>query len=95
MSTATRTRVPVSPGEILAEEFLAPLGMSQVALAEALGISASGVSRIVKGQMALTARTAFGLAEVFGTTPEFWMNLQKSYELDTYRVALREHHPGD
>ncbi len=87
------TAAPCSPTPIIAEEFLAPLGMSQVALAEALGISASGVSRIIKGQMALTARTAFGLAEVFGTTPEFWMNLQKSYELDAYRVALREQHP--
>ena len=78
---------PIHPGEILNEEFLSPLGMSERALAQALHVPANRVNGIVKGLRAITADTALRLSRYFGTTAEFWLNLQKTYEL---RVAERE-----
>ena len=74
---------PVHPGEILAEE-LEELGMSANALARALGVPTNRITAILKGQRGMTANTALRLSRYFGTTPELWMNLQKTYEL---RVA--------
>ena len=74
---------PVHPGEILEEE-LEELGMSASALARALGVPTNRVTAILKGQRGMTANTALRLSRYFGTTPELWMNLQKTYEL---RVA--------
>ena len=78
-------RTPIHPGEILREE-LKSLGMSANALAQALHVPANRISQILNGRRNITADTALRLAQFFGTAPEFWLNLQKSYEL---RLAER------
>lgn len=75
----------ITPGEYLAEEFLEPLALSANALAIALRVPATRIQSIVKGERAITADTALRLAQYFGTTAEFWMNLQSAYELDRTR----------
>lgn len=77
---------PVHPGEILAEE-LEELGLTANALAGHLAVPANRVTAILKGQRSVTADTALRLARYFGTTPEFWLSLQQTYEL---RVAQIE-----
>ena len=74
---------PIHPGEILNEEFLQPLGISQYRLAKETGMPGDRVARLVKGTRTLTADTALRLARYFGTTPDFWMNLQARYDLET------------
>jgi len=74
-------RIPTHPGEVLLEEFLAPMGISQVALAKHLGIPVQRVNEIVRGKRGITPDTAWLLAQAFNTTPEFWMNLQMGYDL--------------
>ncbi|MGH7439777.1 MAG: HigA family addiction module antitoxin [Polyangiaceae bacterium] len=76
-----RMGVPVHPGEILLEEFLRPLGLSQATLARHLHISLVRVNEIVKGKRGVSAETAWLLAQAFGTTPQFWINLQSNYDL--------------
>jgi len=76
-----RMGVPVHPGEILLEEFLRPLGLSQATLARHLGISLVRVNELVKGKRGVSAETAWLLAQAFGTTPQFWINLQSNYDL--------------
>src|SRR5947209_14090989 len=71
------------PGDILREEFLKPLGLSANALAIELRVPANRIQAIVKGQRSITADTALRLAQYFGNSAEFWMNLQQNYELDT------------
>lgn len=72
---------PVHPGEILREEYLRPLGMSAGALARLLGVPRTRIERLATEQTAVTPSTALRLAKVFDTTPEFWMNLQATYDL--------------
>jgi addiction module HigA family antidote len=72
---------PVHPGEILREEYLEPLGMSVNALAKALNLTATRINEVVREQRGITADTALRLARYFGTSPEFWMDLQVRYEL--------------
>ena len=75
--------VPLStPGEILAEEWLAPMGLSQYALAKAIGVPPRRINEIVKGQRAITADTAVRLAAFFGTDAQSWMNLQTHYDTE-------------
>lgn len=74
-------RIPTHPGEVLLEEFLVPMGISQVALAKHLDIPVQRVNEIVRGKRGVTPDTAWLLAQAFGTTPEFWMNLQMAYDL--------------
>jgi addiction module HigA family antidote len=74
-------RVTTHPGEVISEEFLAPLGMSVNALALALRVPATRIGAIVKGERSVTADTALRLARFFGTSAEFWMNLQTMYDL--------------
>ena len=81
---------PTTPGEVLAEEFMEPLRISQNALARALGVPARLVNQIVHGKRAITIRTALLLARYFGTTPEFWINLQTHYDLVLEREKLAE-----
>jgi len=69
-------REPTHPGEILVEEFLKPLKMSQVTLAEKMGISLQRVNTLINGKRGMTAETAILLSRVFKTSAEFWMNLQ-------------------
>lgn len=86
----TKRRTPAHPGEILKEEFMMPLGLSANQLARAIRVPPNRVSAIVKGERGVTADTALRLARAFGTTAEFWLNLQKQYELDFARD-----HAGD
>jgi antitoxin HigA-1 len=77
---------PIPPGEILAEEFMKPYGISQNRLARDIDINPARVNDIVHGRSAITAPVALRLAKYFGTTPELWMNLQASYDLRRARV---------
>jgi addiction module HigA family antidote len=76
-----KNRIPSHPGEILLEEFLIPMNISQVTLAKHLGIPIQRVNEIVKGKRGITPDTAWLLSQAFGNTPEFWMNLQVTYDL--------------
>jgi addiction module HigA family antidote len=78
---------PIHPGEVLREEFLEPLGLSAHALAQALRVSAPRVNDIVRERRSVSPDTALRLARHFGTTPQFWLNLQASYDL---KIAMRE-----
>jgi len=78
---------PIHPGEVLREEFLVPLGMSAHALALELKVPAPRINDIVRERRAVTTDTALRLARYFGTTPQFWLNLQASYDL---KIAERE-----
>ena len=80
MSIMNKMR-PIHPGEILREEFMAPLGLSANALAVALRVPAPRVNDIVRERRGVTPDTALRLARYFGTTPQFWLNLQVSYDL--------------
>ena len=74
----SENRVPTPPGEILLEEFLHPLGLTQVALAERIGVPTQRINEIVRGKRGITPETAWLFAQAFDTTPEFWLNLQIS-----------------
>ncbi len=76
-------RIPTHPGEILQEEFLAPLGITQTALARHIGVSTQRINELVRGKRGVTPRTAWLLSQAFDTTPEFWINLQTAYDLAT------------
>ena len=78
-------RVPTHPGEVLLEEFLRPLGLSQVAFARHIGVPVQRVNEIVKGKRGVTSETAWLLAQSLGTTPQFWMNLQSAHDLAKWR----------
>lgn len=73
---------PVSPGEILEEEFLKPMGLSQNRLARELGVPPRRINEIVHGRRRITADTALRLGKYFSMSPEFWLGLQMDYELD-------------
>lgn len=79
---------PVHPGDVLYHEFLEPLAMSSNALAKRIGVPGNRISEIVAGRRAVTGDTALRMAAAFGTTAEFWMNLQKNWELEVARDAL-------
>lgn len=81
----TKLIAPVHQGEILKEEFMMPLGLSANGLARAVRVPPNGISAIVNGERGLTADTALRLSKAFGATAEFWLNLQKQYELDCAR----------
>ena len=75
---------PTHPGQVLLDDFLEPLGMSQNALAKAIGVAPPRVNDIVRGRRRITANTALRLAKfIEGSSPEFWLNLQSRYELRT------------
>ena len=74
-------RTPTHPGEILLEEFLIPLNVTQALLARHIGVSTQRVNELVRGKRGVTAQTAWLLSKALGTTPEFWMNLQAAYDL--------------
>ncbi|OGV73960.1 MAG: addiction module antidote protein, HigA family [Lentisphaerae bacterium RIFOXYB12_FULL_65_16] len=73
---------PVHPGEILQAEFLAPMGISQYRLANDIGVSPRRINEIVHGARAVTANTALRLGRYFGTSAQFWLNLQSHYDLE-------------
>lgn len=79
---------PVHPGEVLLEEFLKPLGLSQHRLALDLGVDPRRINEIVLGKRSITANTALRLARYFETSPEFWLGLQAQYDLDVEEDKL-------
>ena len=79
---------PVHPGEILLEEFLTPLAVSQYQLAKAVDVSARRINEIVHGQRRITADTALRLSRYFGTSERFWLNLQARYDLEIEKDRL-------
>ncbi len=82
------TIAPIHPGEILGEEFLEPLEVSQNRLAVAIGVPPRRINEIVHGKRRITADTALRLSRYFGTTDRFWLNLQTRYDLETERDHL-------
>lgn len=78
----TRKLAPVHPGQVLQQEFLIPLGLSQNRLALSIGVSPRRINEIVLGKRRVTAETALRLARFFDTTPQFWLGLQADYDLD-------------
>jgi addiction module HigA family antidote len=85
---ARKTESPVHPGEILLEEFLKPLGMSQYRLAKGISVSPRRINEIVHGKRSVTANTALRLARFFGTSDRFWLNLQTRYDLEIEKDRL-------
>lgn len=83
-----RPIAPTHPGEILLQEFLIPVGLSQYRLAKGLSVPARRINEIVHGTRAITADTALRLARFFGTSERFWLNLQTAYDLDVERDRL-------
>jgi addiction module HigA family antidote len=79
---------PVHPGEVLLEEFLKPWGVSQNRLAQHMGINTNRLNEIVRGRRGITGDTALRLARATNTTPEFWLNLQALYDLETAKDRL-------
>ncbi len=79
---------PLHPGEMLREEFMVPLGLSANALALALRVPATRIGEILKERRGITADTALRLGRYFDMTPEFWMNLQSQYDLETARDTV-------
>lgn len=79
---------PVHPGEVLLEEFLTPLDLSQYRLAKDIGVPPRRINEIVHGKRAITADTALRLARYFGTSARFWLNLQAQYDLDVQSDIL-------
>ena len=79
---------PAHPGEILLEEFLKPLGISQYRVAKDIHVPARRINEIVHGQRAVSADTALRLARYFGTSDRFWLNLQSRYDLDIEKDRL-------
>jgi addiction module HigA family antidote len=78
-------RIATHPGEVLKEEFLGPLGITQVALARHIGIPLQRVNEVVRGKRGITPETAWLLSQALGTTPQFWMNLQDAHDLTSKR----------
>ncbi len=83
-----RKMKPIHPGEVLLEDYLKPLRMSQNALAKALGVPADRISEIVRGRRGISGDTAVRLAHYFDTTPDLWIGLQADYEIETARDRL-------
>jgi addiction module HigA family antidote len=81
---------PVHPGEVLLEEFLEPMGISQYRLAKDINVPARRINEIVHGKRSVTADTALRLSRYFGTSDRFWLNLQTGYDLDVQRDRLGE-----
>ncbi len=87
MEETARRRKPTTPGEILREEFLSPLGMTQKQLADHLGCDVKVINRIVNGRSSVTAEMALKLGATFRTSPGFWLNAQKA--IDLHQAARR------
>jgi antitoxin HigA-1 len=85
-----KTMEPLHPGEVLFEEFMKPMGISQNRLGRGLGVSPRRINEIIHGKRAVTGDTALRLARYFGTSPQFWMGLQSDYELEVAEDMLSE-----
>jgi len=82
-------RLPTHPGEMLLEEFLKPAGITQVEFARHLGVPLQRINELVRGKRGMTPDTAWLFSQAFGTTPEFWMNMQAAYDLATHKPHRR------
>lgn len=80
---------PFHPGEMLLEEFLAPMGISQAAFANRIGWTRTRLNEFIRGKRGVTAAAALDLADALGTSPKLWMNLQATYDLDKATKARR------
>ncbi len=85
---ASKKLPPIHPGEILLEEFLKPMGISQYRLSKDIGVPPRRINEIVHGKRSITADTALRLARYFGTSERFWMNLQSRYDLELEKDKL-------
>jgi antitoxin HigA-1 len=88
MKTTKRAMPPIHPGEILMEDFLNPMGITQYRLAKSIGVPQRRIGEIVAGKRAITADTALRLAKFFGTDAQSWMNMQTHYDLEVARDKL-------
>ena len=88
--TTTDKIEPIHPGEVLMEDFIEGFGITQNKLAVSIGVPPRRINEIVHGKRGITADTAIRLARYFGTSDEFWMNLQSNYELRLERRTLRD-----
>jgi len=79
---------PIHPGEVLLEDFIGPMGLSQYRLAKGISVSPRRINEIVHGKRGITADTALRLARFFGTSERFWLNLQNRYDLEMERDRL-------
>ena len=86
---------PIHPGEVLNEDFLKPLGLTQYRLAKQLSVPPRRINEIVHGKRAITADTALRLARFFGTSERFWLNLQTGYDLEMERDRLGNRLPKE
>ena len=86
----SKTLTPIKPGEILLEEFLKPLGISQNELARAISVPPNRISQIINGKREITADTALRLGKFFRIEPEFWLNLQTRYNMKVARTLLEK-----
>ena len=80
---------PFHPGEMLREEFLEPLGLTQAAFAQKIGWSRARLNEVIRGKRGITVEAALDLADVLGTSPKLWLNLQATYDLDKATAARR------
>jgi addiction module HigA family antidote len=85
---AAKKLAPIHPGEILLQDFLNPLGISQYRLAQQIAVPPRRINEIVHGDRAITANTALRLARYFGTSDRFWINLQSTYDLEMERDRI-------
>jgi len=85
-----KTLPPIHPGEILQEEFLLPMGVSQYRLAKEIGVSPRRINEIVHGKRAISADTALRLSRYFGTSERFWINLQGRYDIEVEKDLLAD-----
>lgn len=81
-------RIPAHPGVILLEEFLQPLALTQIAFAKHVGVPIQRINEIIKGKRGITSETAWLFAQAFGTTPQFWLNLQANHDLARKRPKM-------
>lgn len=88
MKTVKRAMPPVHPGEILLEDFLKPMGITQYRLAKSIGVPQRRIGEIISGRRSITADTALRLARFFGTEAQSWMNLQTHYDLEIAQEKL-------
>jgi addiction module HigA family antidote len=88
MTMKNKKLVPIHPGEILLEEFLKPIGISQYRLAKDISVPPRRINEIVHGKRSITADTALRFGRFFGMSPQFWLNLQNRYDLETTEDSL-------
>ena len=94
MSATSDRLAPIHPGEVLAADFLQPMSLTQYQVAKAIRVPLPRVNAIVRGKRGITADTALRLARFFGTTAEFWMNLQSHYDLERRRDEIGDQLDG-